>query len=335
MKTKMLTLATVFPALLVGCGGSFSANESPLQNSPSNTEAPVEVLSSAKIMMTDLESSLRGQEISQGSLTKLQVSATSAKLNLNEAQIQTILAAVSQALQGAQLGSSNDLKAILPVLIQGATQGIGVLKLDSALLSQILATVGNSSLNSIVNLSNGSVPTELLEMLTSSLFANLGQAGASGDALSAVADKVIASLLAKLNVSDLDASGFKEVLKSLASGSIAGLDKMKLSETLMKKVMDKLGSGSLSGLTSLVSSLTSSTGTGSDLLSGLLDAFTKGVSEKLQNSKKGALLSALFNSYLNGVNNSQSQAAASTSSPIKTVIGSVVGGVISNWLNKI
>lgn len=334
MKTKVLTLTTLLPALLVGCGGSFSANES-LQNSSSNVEAPAEVMSSAKIMMTDLESSLRGKEISQSSLTKMQAQATSTNLNLNEAQIQTILAAVSQALQGAQLTSSNDLQAILPVLIQGATQGVGVLKLDSALLAPILAAVGNSSLNSIVNLSNGAVPTELLEMLTSSLFANLGQAGVSGDGISLIADKVIESLLAKLGVTDLDANGFQDVLKSLASGSIAGLDKLKLSEVVMKAVMAKLGSGSLSGLTSLVSSLTSSTGTGSSLLSGLLDAFTEGVNEKLQKSKTGTLLSTLLSSYLNGINNSQSQAAASTSSPIKTIIGSVVGGIISNWLNKI
>lgn len=60
-----------------------------------------------------------------------------------------------------------DLKAIIPVLIQSASSGLGSLNLSSSeTLSSILSIIGSSTIGSAMDLSSGSADTVLKNLIT-------------------------------------------------------------------------------------------------------------------------------------------------------------------------
>lgn len=276
-KNVLMYLAAV--NLLVGCGNQLqtldsSANDTSAALSAPSESAPVE-MSAAQKMLADLESNLNGSAGSSAALRqKLSVSSG---LNLNSSQISSILGSASSALSTEGLMQSNDLSAILPVFIGGASSGVGDLGLTNpGSISSILSLVGDSSLSSVIDLSGNTVSTDLVTNLSSSLFGNLSNAGLSNSNSQALgANTIISSLLGNLGTKNMDMGSLTGIIQSLGAGSVLGLGQLGNTSSPFSSILGGLGSGSSSGIMSLFTGLTSN-GDTSHSLQGLLGAFASG-----------------------------------------------------------
>lgn len=339
---KNISLAFVLVAgMLAGCGKQFQLSPV-LDDSSSALAVPVDVKpkSAAATMIADLESNLRGVRVVGSTQSKLQVKASAKALAISDSEIAVILSTVTMALENSNLMSSNDLSSIIPVLVQGASLGIGTLQsTDKNQLSNLLAAVGNSAINSIVNMSDSGVSTSLLQDLANSLFKGFSSSGVSKANISGVANSVIASLLGRLSESDLAASGFDTVLKSLASGAVTGLGQLNLGSTLFSTVLNSLGSGSFSGIGNLVTSVLgagANTNSGANWMSTLLNSFTSGIQGGLggvqQSGATGGGIAGLLSSFLSGVSGSTNQAPGATPGLGSGTLLTVVSGLLRLWL---
>lgn len=355
-----LSLPLVMILGLIGCANpdkidTIAKNQSITNEQGQETGVAEEpALTLADTLLADLESNLRGVKSAQSTQSKMQVMASVKNLKLSETQIQVILATARMSLEQAQLGSSNNLAALIPVLIQGATAGIGALQThDSTQLTGLLSALGNSVLNSVVNVSQDQVPTALLKSLAQSLFAGFGASGVGPTNIQGIANSVIGMLLSRLHESNLSTTGFDVLLQNLATGAIGGLGQLNMPQALFASVLQSLGSGSLSGLTSLVTQVLGPIKTnnpGSAWLNQLLNAFTSGVQGALvtvpaTGSVKG-LAGSFLASFIQGLSGGSvvSPAPATTpattpsttqtttgASSVGTIIG-IVAGIARLWL---
>lgn len=322
MKKVLLIGIAMVAAGLAGC-----ADPAMIQSVPKDTAATGQstdsqkVASTAETMVADLEANLKGVPSAKSTQSKLQVSKTANRLKLTSAQTQVILATTKMALDTAGLTNSNDLTSLIPVLVQGAALGIGAIQsTDTTNISNLLAAVANSVLNSIVNVSSGSVPTSMLQSLTEALFASLSQSGVNSSNIQTVSNSVINSILSRLNESNVSTSGFETLLQNLATGVVSGLGQLNLPTTLLSAVLNSIGSGSLLGITNLVSNVIGVvTGTnGSTWLTNLLNAFTNGITSGLNALNSSGSISGAVGSFasafLQGMSGQASTSAGSTTS---------------------
>jgi hypothetical protein len=325
MKLYNSLIAIVAAASLSACGSQMEAmstgNPESSNNSQSadTTPAPSVQVSASKVMVNDLETQLKSQASSK----------------LTAEQIQAIVNTVKTTLSSANLSNSDDLKALIPAIIQGASVGVGTLNLsDITSKSGILALIGDTALTSLVNLSPESVSASLIQSVTKSLFANLNLAGVSSGNQATAASSIIKSILGQLSGKDFDVSSLQTVIESLASGSVLGLGNLGNSNAVLNTIVSSLGSGSLPGLTSLIKNLGSSNNA-TTTLANLIGAFTSGSNSGLSSvvAKLGgsnSTFQTLLTSLMNGIkNNAGSTGSSSTASTVVSIVGSLLSGFLN------
>ena len=177
MNTKILVTGFLALGLLAGCGGNNLTTSSPGSNSTSDAsqgvvDQPAAQQYASQKMLADLKADLQKSSVGVSGQGVQKLSA-----GLSSSQIATIISSAAMALNNAGLGQSNDLAAIIPALIQGASLGAGTL--GSSNIASLISLIGNSTLNSLVNQSTGSVAQNLLQTVAQSVFANLSNAGIS------------------------------------------------------------------------------------------------------------------------------------------------------------
>lgn len=319
MKLMTSLLALTITTALIGCGNNLQTPERSSQDSSSQSTTTVsEPKMASQAMLSDLNNQLQVQ--ASGKLSPTQISA--------------ILASAQMALESANLGKSDDLAKIIPVIIQGATTGVGTLNIADLLKkSDILALIGDSTLNSLVNLSKDEVSTALIQQVTSALFANLKLAGVSSGSQATASNAIIQALLGKLSGKDFDVSSLQTVIESLAKGSVLGLGKLGNSSSVLQTILSSLGSGSLPGLNQLISQL-GSANNATTTLQNLIAAFTSGSNSGLSaivgngvNSK--TLMQTLLTSLMGGIK------IAGASSPATSVITTIVSSLLGSFLSKL
>lgn len=335
MNKLTLTALCLTMGLLSACGPQLTALN---EDGTANGSSSVVPSTTAEKALASLESDLRKGTVTatESSVNQKAVSATAEKISLNSAQINTIIESARLALETANLGQSNDLSAIIPVLIKGASLGANAIQLgDSSLIAKLLSVIGNSALTSIVNLSPDQISTGDLKGLAQSIFANLATAGVGSSNATSVAQTIIQSLLGHIASTDIDSSGFSSVIQSIAQGAIAGLNNnagTNVGSTIFQSILKGLGSGSLNGIAAIVSSLGNSNNA-SDLLKTFINAFTAGSQSGLnQVSSSKSLVSTLLNSILTGLNSSAGTPPPSGSSWLTTLVGAVVPTLISTLI---
>lgn len=270
--------------------------------------APVE-LSKAQTLMVDLESNLRGQVMKGATQNKTMVRKSASSVKLTDAQIKVILATTQMSLDQAGVSQSEDLSSLIPAIVKGATLGIGALQLgDSTNITNLLSSVANSILNSIVNVNGQTNSESLLGQLTNALFASLPQSGVNSSSLTGVANNLISSMLSRLSESNLSSFGLENILQTLAGGVVTGLGQLNMPTALFQSVLNSLGQGSLSGLTGLVTSVLGTITNGSagaDWLGSLMQAVTSGISGAISaltgNGSLQGVASNFVNSFLQGI----------------------------------
>ncbi|WP_413560255.1 hypothetical protein [Bdellovibrio sp. HCB209] len=319
MKLMTSLLALTLTTSLIGCGNNLQTPELSSDSSSSQSTSTVsEPKMASQAMLSDLNNQLKVQATGK----------------LSSAQISAIIASAQMALETANLGKSDDLAKIIPVIIQGATTGVGTLNIADLLKkSDILALIGDSTLNSLVNLSKDEVSTALIQQVTSALFANLKLAGVTSGSQATAANTIIQALLGKLSGKDFDVSSLQTVIESLAKGSVLGLGKLGNNSAVLQTILSSLGSGSLPGLNQLISKLGGSNNA-TTTLQNLIAAFTSGSNSGLSaivgngvNSK--TLMQTLLSSLMGGIK------IAGATSPASSVVTSIVGSLLGSFLAKL
>lgn len=304
MKNLILIGCVMVATALTGCAdpNSFKMVAKNEAASVDNSQRVPEIAQSkADVMLADLQSNLSGKTVAGATQSKLMVSKTAANLKLSNAQMQVILATTKMSLEQSNLAGSNDIAALIPAIVQGATLGIGALQLgDSSQLTGLLSAVANSVLNSIVNTSSGAVPTDLLSSLTNSLFSGLQNSGVDSSNIKGVSNNLISSLLSRLSESNMSTMGFETLLQSLAGGVVTGLGQLNMSTNLFQGVLNSLGQGSLSGITGLVTNVLGSVtgGDSSTWMNSLMSALTSGISGALSGLINGGSLAGAATGFL-------------------------------------
>lgn len=335
MKNLIMIGFVMVAMVLAGCADPRAFNTAELGAAAGATaqETPAApVVTKAGAMMADLESNLRGRVVSGATQNKMMVQKSAQSLKLTDAQIQVILATTQMSLEEAGVKNSDDLQALIPAIVNGATLGIGALQLgDTAGLTGLLASVANSILNSIVNVSGEAAPSALLGQLTDALFASLGQSGVNSSNIRTVANDLISSMLSRLSESNLSSMGFENLLQTLAGGVVTGLGQMNMTTNLFQSVLNSLGQGSLSGLTGLVTNVLGAITTGSagsDWLGSLMQAVTSGISGALNLlTNEGSLqggVGGFLNAFLQGLSgqNLSANPAPTPATPAAPATGS-------------
>ena len=308
---KLLIAALVTIGMLTGCNNNLSTLNSPEGSSSNESLAVVQPDSEAQKMLADLEATLKSNSQSAG-MTKVQNKLNLPALNLDASQISTIMGFATASVNNAGLASSNDISAILPALIGGASQGVGNLNLPAGQISSLMGLIGNGSLTSILGSSGvlggttgGAIPTDLISMLSGSLFQNLPIAGIPTSGLPTASGSLMALLTGGLGSTGLGTGGLSSIISSLTSGAtggIGGLQLPGLNSSLLSSIFGQLGSGSVTGISgitlpgglnsNILQTLLGSVTSGANLgLGGLIGAGGTGVSSNLITTLLGSLTS--------------------------------------------
>lgn len=311
---KLLILALVTIGLLTGCNNKLSAKDSSLGAEGSNDSASVaQPESQAQKMLADLEATLKANSQSQKGLSKVQSKLNLSSLNLDATQISTIMGFASAAVGNAGLTHSNDLSAILPVLIGGASQGVGNLNLSTGNISSLMGLIGNGSLTSILGstglggAAGGAIPTDLISMLSGSLFQNLPTAGIPVNGLPTASGSLMALLTGGLGSTGLGQNGLSSIISSLTSGAaggIGGLQLPGLNNSMLSTIFQSLGSGSVTGIGGITIPGISG-GMNSSILQTLLGSVTSGANLGLGNLGGGMMGGSLITSLLGSLTQGQ------------------------------
>jgi|GEM_PF-1627798 len=275
---KLVIVSALFAVgLLAGCNNNLKpAENNSSDNSSLGSETPVVNNSEAQKMLNNLEAALRAHSV-ENTKVSAKASALPSGLLLNNSQINTIMGLASGALGGAGLSQSNDLSAIIPVLIGGATQGVGQIGLPTGQATDLLALIGNGSLSSILGSvpgvgQGGALPTGLIQTLTGSLFQNLPLAGIGSGNMSQVAGSLISSLTGNLGNTGLPVGDLSTLLQSISSGAMLGLGNSGLNAGMLSGILSQIGMGSVTG----ISGINVPGGMNLGTLQTLLAAFTSG-----------------------------------------------------------
>lgn len=315
---KNLTLgfaALLTVTTLTACNNGFSTLTS--QGLESSLSV-VKQKTAGQIILDDIEMQLRtgSTTSSEGGVQKM--SALSSALPfLSGGNITDIIAIATGALNQSGLQNSNDLNALIPVLMGGLSQGVGGLQLPSNQAGDLLSMIGSGSMESILtmlagkgNLPVSGDPSKLLENLSGSLFKNLPVAGIGTGDLSGVAKQLIGSLTGGLalpqfgGLEGLFGGGalgngkfnLNTLLQSISSGAMMGTGSIQIpgmNQNILQGIISQIGAGSVIGIGKLPGQNTQIG------LEALLEAFTSGSSLGLgelenRNLLKGGTVSGLL-----------------------------------------
>ncbi|AHI05166.1 hypothetical protein BDW_03290 [Bdellovibrio bacteriovorus W] len=315
---KNLTLgfaALLTVTTLTACNNGFSTLTS--QGLESSLSV-VKQKTAGQIILDDIETQLRtgSTTSSEGGVQKM--SALSSALPfLSGGNITDIIAIATGALNQSGLQNSNDLNALIPVLMGGLSQGVGGLQLPSNQAGDLLSMIGSGSMESILtmlagkgNLPVSGDPSKLLENLSGSLFKNLPVAGIGTGDLSGVAKQLIGSLTGGLalpqfgGLEGLFGGGalgtgkfnLNTLLQSISSGAMMGTGSIQIpgmNQNFLQSIISQIGAGSVIGIGKLPGQNTQIG------LEALLEAFTSGSSLGLgelenRNLLKGGTVSGLL-----------------------------------------
>lgn len=285
---KLLILALITIGMLTGCNNKMSAVESSLDSSTNESLGVTpQPESQAQKMLADLEATLKANSQSTG-LSKVQSKLNLPMLNLDPTQISTIMGFASGAVGNAGLTHSNDMSAILPVLIGGASQGVGSLNLPTGQVSSLMGLIGNGSLGSLLNMSgslggtNGAIPTDMISLLSGSLFQNLPTAGIPTSGLPNASGSLMALLTGGLGSTGFGTNGLSSIISSLSSGAVGGIGGIQvpgMNSSLLSSIFGQLGSGSVTG----IGGISLPGGMNNNILQTLLGSVTSGANMGLGN----------------------------------------------------
>lgn len=313
MNKQVIVSALLAIGFLAGCNNNLAPLES--QNDSSSQEvasAPVVNNSEAQKMLNSIESALKEHSVDHQVNAKITNQKLMSGLMLDSSQISMIMGMAGAALNGAGLGNSNDLSAIIPVLIGGATQGAGNIGLPSSQLSDLLGLIGNGSLSSILNSTTGlggGLPTGLIQNLTGSLFQNLPLAGVGSGNISQVAGSLISSLTGNLGNTGLGGTDLSSIIQSISSGAMLGIGNSGFSPSLLTGILGQIGMGSVTG----ISGINLPGGMNANMLQTLLGAFTSGSNFGLgQLAGSQVINNSLISTLLGSLTQGQTAALPST-----------------------
>lgn len=228
---------------------------------------------------------------------------TTAQAGLSEAEIRSLIESTKASLQAGGLGSVTDLRALLPGLVGSLSQSLGKLHLgaSSPQVAELIATIGQSVLGSSTSLPTSVSKTELMELISKSLFQNLPATGVSSGNLSGVAGTVMNQLVAHLGQQGLSTTSLSTLLQSLTSGAALGVGNLNLgsiSGTQIQEILRQIGLGSAQGLSGVASGTS-----GGDVLKTLINSVVNGATQGLNQSagaKKGLDVKQLLTSLISG-----------------------------------
>lgn len=287
---KLLLLSLITVGMLTGCNNSLSpmnaaGNEGTSDNS-SNSVQEVQPQSEAQKMLADLEATLKANAVSASpTRSKMQAKLNLPALNLDLSQISSIMGSANASVTNAGLINSNDISAILPVLIGGASQGVGGLGLPTNQVSSLMGLIGNGSLTSVLGSSGvlggatgGAIPTDLVSLLSGSLFQNLPTAGIPTNGLPSASGNLMGLLLGNLGSTGLGSGGLSSIISSISSGAVTGVGGLQIpgmNSNLLSGILGQIGAGSVTGIGG-ISIPGLGGGMNANLIQTLLGSFTSG-----------------------------------------------------------
>lgn len=289
MKSRYMILSITAVSMLSACGGSFNAPtslDSPSSNNSSTSAPPSAVNNAAPSnkVLQDVGVSLRQKSL------------------LSEPQVQALLSSGAAAISANGLSSSSDINALLPVIIQGISQNIGVSipGLNSSQIAALLSGLGTSAIDAALVSANGQLSSGLVQSISATLFQNLSAAGVSNGNLSSVSNVLMSSLVSYLGNSGFQSSALSTLLQSLSSGAVLGVGNLNMASigsALLSDILNKIGAGSIQGLSGISSS--------SNVLQTLINSLTAGSQSGLSqvlnsNSSIKLSLSQLLSSVVSG-----------------------------------
>lgn len=316
MKNITLSFAALLAAsTLTACNNGFSTLTSRQLETPLSE---VRQKAAGQLLLEDIENQLRTGNSSSGAGGIQKMSAMNSVLPfLSGGNITDIIAIATGALNQSGLQDSNDLNALIPVLMAGLSQGVGGLQLPPNQAGDLLSMIGSGSMESILtmlagkgNLPVSGDPSKLLENLSGSLFKNLPIAGIGSGDLSSVAKQLIGSLTGGLalpqfgGLEGLFGSGvigngnfnLNTLLQSISSGAMMGTGSIQIpgmNQNILQNIITQIGAGSVIGIGKLPNQ------NGQLGLEALLEAFTSGSNFGLgelanRNLLKGGTVSGLL-----------------------------------------
>ncbi|WP_374029819.1 hypothetical protein [Bdellovibrio bacteriovorus] len=314
MNKQVIVSALLAIGFLAGCNNNLTplsaTNDRSSQEAAST--APAVNNSEAQKMLHNIEAALKEHSVDNNVAAKITNQKLPSGLMLDSSQISMILGMAGSALNGAGLGNSNDLSAIIPVLIGGATQGAGNIGLPSSQLSDLLGVIGNGSLSSILNSASGTgsgLPTGLIQTLTGSLFQNLPLAGVTSGNISQVAGSLMSSLTGNLGNTGLGGADLSSIIQSISSGATLGIGKSGFNSSLLNSILGQIGMGSVTG----ISGINLPGGMNTSMLQTLLSAFTSGSNFGLgQLAGSQVINNSMISTLLGSLTQGQSAALPST-----------------------
>ncbi|MEK2644532.1 hypothetical protein [Bdellovibrio sp. BCCA] len=313
MNKQVIVSALLAIGFLAGCNNNLAPLKATNDGSQeAASTAPVVNNSEAQKMLNNIEAALKEHSVDHNVATKITNQKLSSGLMLDSSQISMILGMAGSALNGSGLGNSNDLSAIIPVLIGGATQGAGNIGLPSSQLSDLLGIIGNGSLSSILNSTTGTgggLPTGLIQTLTGSLFQNLPVAGVTSGNISQVAGSLISSLTGNLGNTGLGGTDLSSIIQSISSGATLGIGKSGFNSSMLTSILGQIGMGSVTG----ISGINLPGGMNTSMLQNLLGAFTSGSNFGLgQLAGSQVINNSMISTLLGSLTQGQSAALPST-----------------------
>lgn len=289
---RLLILALVTIGMLTGCNNKLATLGSTTEGDSSTNESlAAQPESEAQKMLADLEATLKANATSSTARTKVQMNLNLPALNLDLSQISTIMGFANSSVLNAGLMGSNDISAILPVLIGGASQGVGNLGLPTTQISSLMALIGNGSLTSILgstglgNIAGGALPTDLVSLLSGSLFQNLPIAGIPTTGLPTASGNLMGLLLGNLGGTGLGSGGLSSIISAISSGAVTGVGGIQIpgmNSSLLSSILSSIGSGSVTGIGGITIPGLSG-GLNANLIQTLLGSFTSGANLGLGN----------------------------------------------------
>ncbi|MBS1970028.1 MAG: hypothetical protein JSU04_06955 [Bdellovibrionales bacterium] len=288
MKSRYLILGITAASMLSACGGKFNAPNS-VESSPANNSASI-------------PDSTTGNTVPSNKVLQTFGTSLRQKSSLSESQVLALLNSGAVAINASGLGSSTDVNALIPIIIQGISQNIGttIPGLNSSQIATLISGLGTSAIEASLVSSGGAISNSLIQNISTTLFQNLSAAGVSNGNLSSVSSVLMSSLVSYLGTSGLPSANLSALLQSLSSGAVLGVGNLNvasLGSVILSDILNKIGAGSIQGLSGISSS--------SSVLQTLINSLTAGSQSGLSqvvssNSSLGLNLNQLLSNVISG-----------------------------------
>ncbi len=185
-------------------------------------------------ILTSLSAALSGTHVAAAASSKY-TAQTDETLQLNEAQVDALIAAATAAVSAAGLADSTDYIALMPVIIQAAELELADITFaNTAAKVDVIEVLGESLIASM----NGN-SDHLLEdsaeagktayetavlVIAESLIENMDSAGISSDDFASACESTVTDLVANLDEAGLTAAQVELAVGAITEGAVAGLD---------------------------------------------------------------------------------------------------------------